>query len=146
MHKRLTLVIIATLMLSLWANACFAADKEEKKDERKPLCLLHAAIDKDYRQGMNNIRYKATLWLRNVSGNDVEGITCRLKVHEGAKVYFEETKEVDPLETGHRVFIVFKWEDYKDYHYTPEVFITYKNDEGKNVEFQAYAPTWEIGS
>ena len=146
MHKRLTLSLIATLVLSLWSSACFAADKDAKKKERKPLAVLHAALDKDYNQGMNNIRYKCTIWVRNVSGDDIDGIKCRLKVHEGSKLFYEKTQELDPIETGHRVFVVFKWEDFKDYEYTPEIFITYRNEEGKEVEFQAYAPTWEIGS
>ena len=142
MHKRrIALAIIAALIVGLWTGTCWAEEKPKKV--RHPLSVLHAALDREYGDGLYNVKYKATIWLRNVSHDDVDGIKCRLLVREGAKKYFEETKELDTIKAGKRVFVNFKWEDQRDYKVTPEIWITYTNDEGSEVEFQAFSPTWE---
>ena len=141
MHKKLTLALIATLIIGLWAGTCWAGEKKEKV--KHPLSILHAALDKDYNDGINNVKFKCTIWLRNVSHNDVDGVKCKIVVRDGAKKYYEKEKEIETLKAGKREFVTFKWEEFKDYRITPEIWLTYKNDEGKDVEFQAYSPTWE---
>ncbi len=144
MRKNITLVLIAAVLVGLWTSFCWADDSSPKKEKKKrPLAVLHASLDKQYDDGIDNVRYRCTIWLRNVSHNDVENVKCKLVVRDGAKKYYEKEKEIETIPASKRVFVNYKWEDLKDYKITPEIWITYKNDEGKEEEFQAYAPTWE---
>lgn len=144
MRKHITLAVIAALLIGLWASTCWADDSAPKKEKKKhPLAVLHASLEKQYGDGLNNVKFKCTIWLRNVSANDVDDVKCKLVVRDGAKKFYEKEKELEPIKAGKRVFVNYKWEDLKDFKVTPEIWITYKNDEGKEVEFQAYAPTWE---
>ncbi|MBQ7567848.1 hypothetical protein IJT17_03495 [bacterium] len=145
MRRTTVWTILAVLFIGLWASSvCWADEGSPKKGKVKhPLSVLHAALDKEYGDGLNNVKYRCTIWLRNISHNDVDGVKCRLLVRDGAKKYYEETKEIETIASGKRIFVNYKWEDRIELRVTPEIWITYKNSDGEEVEFQAISPTWE---
>ena len=93
MRKNITLALIAALLVGIWTSVCWADDSSPKKEKKKrPLAVLHASLDKQYDDGLNNVKFKCTIWLRNVSHSDVENVKCKLVVRDGARKYYEKEK------------------------------------------------------
>lgn len=141
MCKRFT-ILIATLIFALWSGVCLAADKAGDEEEKRPLTILHASLSVDSSE-FNNVKYRCTIWLRNVSHRDVDGIKLKLVMRDGSKIFYEKEKEVEDMHSGKRVFVNYKWEDLKDRKVIPELWLTYKQENGQEKKLQVYAASWE---
>lgn len=137
--------IILTLAIAFMALSMpvLAKDDQAKsaKNQRHPVLVVKAMLDKSRDDGSRNTRGVCTLWLKNISDVDVDGIKVNLKLRDGLREIHDLTKEVENLEPGKRIFVNFKWEDFNDRKLTPTLWVTYNGAEGP-VTFQAQSPVW----
>ena len=139
--RKISLLLTAALLILGMALPSIA---DGKKKVKHPLCLLQAHTEcTPAPRGSEADRCGCVLEVKNLSHDKVEGIKVNLKLRNGSRDFFDLEKEVDPIEAGKKAFVRFKWEDYYKRKLTPYIWITYKNDEGEEVTFEAEPPAWQ---
>lgn len=145
MHRiKLSAILLAVIALSLFFSSVQAKDKKNDEREKHPISILKAELDRDgFDSNTTCVKRTCIVWVKNISRHEVKDVKVNLKIKYNTKVLQDLTETIESLEPGKRVFVNFKWEDYDMKNkFTPEIHVTYPNDEGKEVTFQANSLVW----
>lgn len=140
---------IAVLLVCLFTAGALmtpaqAKDKKDKKEKPHPLTVLRAEFDREAFKGQEiGIRRECTVWLKNLSHEELKNVKVNLKVLFKARVVDDFTETVESIDAAGRVFVKFKWQDYDmKPKYTHQIWITYINDDGEEVTYECEPPVW----
>ncbi len=144
MRTVLALFLTVILLAGMAAPPAWAAKDKEKESGRHPVAVIKAEVDRDgFDSGTTGVQRRCTLWIKNLSREDMQKIKVKLKVFGNRRELEEMEKEIEELEAGARVFVTFKWEDFSNAKkQNIQIWLTYTNDEGEEVTFQAQSPVW----
>ncbi|MGM9999533.1 MAG: hypothetical protein ACI38Q_09150 [Candidatus Bruticola sp.] len=136
------LVLSVVLFLGSLAPAVSAAKK--KKSDQHPVAVIKATVDRDaFDNDTVCVKRNCTLWVKNLSHDTYKDIKVNIKVYDNKRELESLDKSIDELEPGSRKFLHFKWDDYsRSRKQQIKIWLTYINDEGKEVTFQAPSPVW----
>lgn len=127
-------ILLGALSMQAWA------DKKEKVIH--PLQVMKASIERNRSVGpARSVEGRCTIWLKNISHDDVDGIKVVLKLREGSREIHSLEKTVDEIKGGKKAFLNYSWEDFEDRKLTPQIWVTYNGEEGP-VTFQGEPPVW----
>lgn len=139
----LVLALLCAVVLTSATSAWAKKSKTDNDDVRHPLQVIRAEVNQDQVGAMQSKKMDCIVWLKNISNDSVRNIKMSLKMRDGSRQLRSIDKEVDDLDAGKRIFVHFKWEEYDDRRrITPQIWVTYDNDNGKPVTFQAQPPVW----
>lgn len=141
-------IFMAVLMcLGIFGSAADAARKNKDRDPKKkqhPVAVIKGEVDRDgFDGGTTSVRRVCTLWVKNLGRDDMDKVKVKMKVYDNRRLLEEKEEEIEDLEAGSRVFVNFRWEDFsRSSKQRIEIWLTYTNDEGEEVTYQAPSPVW----
>ncbi len=140
----LGVVLTAALVLGLCSLDVWAAKKHKEKKDEHPIAVIKATVDRNsFDNETTGVKRTCTLWVKNLSRETQKDIKVNIKIYDNKRELEDLDKTIEELDPGAREFVHFKWEDYsRSNKQKIRIWLTYTNDEGKEVTFEALTPVW----
>ncbi|MCR4784534.1 MAG: hypothetical protein K6A35_08495 [bacterium] len=142
----LSTVLTALFALSLVVSSPLAqaAKNKEKNKFQHPVAVIKATVDRDqFDSDTTSVRRNCTLWVKNLGRDARQNIKVKIEISDNRRVLETLEKSIEELDAGARKFVNFKWEDYsRSRKQHINIWLTYTDDEGQEVTYQAPSPVW----
>ena len=140
----LGVILTAALIFGLCSQDVLAAKKQKEKKDEHPVAVIKATVDRNsFDNETTGVKRTCTLWVKNLSRETQKDIKVNIKIYDNKRELEDLDKTIEELDPGAREFVHFKWDDYSRSHKQRiRIWLTYTNDEGKEVTFEAPTPVW----